>query len=286
MDAASSQLAHTHSSLIRNNWSKIDCRSGDAPTGRSSLVAQVHKNFLYVFGGYNGDHVLNDFYKFRLKTIAVPPPSLVGDFQKLINNPELSDVCFLVEGKEIHAHRAVLAIRSEYFRVMLLGGMRESNHGGVERAKNSASPIDLPDVSYAVFLKVLEFLYTDTVRNVSLETGVHLLIASELFMLDRLKALCEDLIRRDVSVDSVIGILVAAHRHNASALKDIALEYILLHLNNPSIQAGLSDLRVEPDLLLEIIKRSTKENNSGVGNARSANYTMDTSGPFAWNEQR
>lgn len=27
---------------------------GDVPTGRSSLVAQVHGNSLFIFGGYNG----------------------------------------------------------------------------------------------------------------------------------------------------------------------------------------------------------------------------------------
>lgn len=255
-----------------SHWAQVDCSQGDAPSGRSSLVAQVYGNFLYVFGGYNGSSVLNDFYKFRLKPIGVPPPSLVSDFRRLINNADLADVRFLVEGKEVFAHRAVLAIRSEYFRVMLCGGMREST------GKSPDSPIELPDVSHTVFLKVLEFLYTDTADDVSLETGIHLLIASELFMLDRLKALCEDLIRRDISVDNVISILVASHRHNASGLKDIALEFILKHLNDPAVMAGLHDLKVEPDLLLEIIRRNTLSTTSAA-NAPG--------GPLAeWNDQR
>jgi hypothetical protein len=48
---------------------------------------------------------------------------------------------------------------------------------------------------------------------------------------------------------------VAAHRHNATGLKDLALEFILDHLNDPVVMEGLSDLRAEPDLLLEIIRR-------------------------------
>jgi hypothetical protein len=261
----------------RNHWSQVDCTNGDAPSGRSSLVAQIYNNFLYVFGGYNGSIVLNDFYKFRLKTIGVPPPALVNDFRKLINNADLADVCFLVEGKEVYAHRAVLAIRSEYFRVMLCGGMRESMSG--QGVASPSTPIELPDVSIAVFLKVLEFLYTDTAQDVSLETGVHLLIASELFMLDRLKAICEDLIRRDINVDNVVGILVASHRHNAVALKDIALDFILLHLNDPTIQCALSDLRVEPDLLLEIIKRSTLDRNKEADSETNSSV-METSAVY------
>lgn len=261
-----------------NHWSQVDCTSGDAPSGRSSLVAQVYGNSLYIFGGYNGNTVLNDFYKFRLKPIGVPPPALVSDLGRLIDSSEFGDISFLVEGKQVYANRAILAIRSEYFRVMLCGGMRESTFQKQERdvqtnkvhriisgdddtdsSEDFDSPIPLPDVSHSVFLKVLEFLYTDTVRDVgSLSVGIPLLIAGEQFMLDRLKALCEDMIRRDIDVENVIGILVAAHRHNAIGLKDIALDFILKNLaDSPRVMDGLDDLRSEPDLLLEIIKRST-----------------------------
>ena len=238
-----------------NHWSEVDYTTGDAPSGRSSLVAQVYENCLYIFGGYNGLTVLNDFYRFRLRPVSIPPPSLVMDLQKLINHEEFSDVTFLVEGKEIYANRSILAVRSEYFRVMLFsGGMRESlraaapaleegammdtDAGGTPAA--ASPPIEIQDVSHSVFLKVLEYLYTDTVKDLPLETGIHLLIASERFMLDRLKALCEDQIRRDVNVTNVIGILVASHQHNAAGLKDIALEFILQHLNEPTIMIGLT----------------------------------------------
>jgi len=49
------------------HWFEVNCSDGDRPSGRSSLVAQVYKNCLYIFGGYNGLTVLNDFYKFRLE---------------------------------------------------------------------------------------------------------------------------------------------------------------------------------------------------------------------------
>ena len=56
---------------------------------------------------------------------------------------------------------------------MLYGGMRESFretcHEGVE----------LKDVSYVVFLKILEFLYTETVLDIPPDVAVPLLIAAE-----------------------------------------------------------------------------------------------------------
>ena len=49
------------------HWSEVNYSNSDCcPSGRSSLVAQVYENCLYIFGGYNGVTVLNDFYKFRL----------------------------------------------------------------------------------------------------------------------------------------------------------------------------------------------------------------------------
>jgi BTB/POZ domain len=233
---------------------------------RTSMAIKAHDS--RASASTIGTSVLNDFHRFRLKPVGMPPPSLVSDFRRLINNAELADISFVVEGKIVHAHRAVLACRSEYFRVMLLGGMKESRMTDIDTVEaNDAgqnSPIELQDVSHTVFFqvcetrgkvgkqywasdnriltrsKVLEYLYTDAVSSMSLDSGIHLMIASERFMLDRLKSLCEDAIRRDIDVDNCIEILVASHSHRAGNLKEIALDFIMQHLGNPKIQNGLS----------------------------------------------
>ena len=184
-----------------NHWSEVDCSNGQAPSGRSSLVTQVYENNLYVFGGYDGKKVLSDFYKFKLKPIGVPPMSLVNDFLKLVNQPDTSDVTFIVEDQEVYAHRAILAVRSEYFRALLFNGiLRES-------AESTTKPISIQDVSHSVFLKVLEYLYTDTIRGVTLELGIHLLIASEQFMLDRLKR-CAKILSDEKSMPTMQSIFL------------------------------------------------------------------------------
>jgi len=246
--SGSQRLSDMHTYDFQSNyWSKIDLSNSNAPSGRSSLVAQVYKNYLYIFAGYNGTSVMNDMYKCRLQPICVPPSSLVNDFRRLMNDSNTSDVCFLIEDREIYAHRAVLAIRSQYFQAMLFNGhMCESS--------NSNLPIEIPDISHEAFMKVLEFLYTDSVSDVSPELGIHVMIASELFMLDRLKAVCEDNIRSEINLENATHILLASHQHNAPGLKEIALEFILRNLSKKSIQIGLNDLKIEPDLLVDIIK--------------------------------
>lgn len=135
------------------------------------------------------------------------------DLSCLINNSKYSDVTFLIEGKEVHANRAILSVRSEYFKVMLYsGGMRESIIDRDEGGKCSNEPIELSDVSYEVFLQILHYLYTDTINEIELEIGLPLLMASERFMLDRLKSLCEEQISRYISSQNVIPIYIASYR--------------------------------------------------------------------------
>eukprot|EP00574_Skeletonema_japonicum_P011210 CAMPEP_0201729950 /NCGR_PEP_ID=MMETSP0593-20130828/20574_1 /ASSEMBLY_ACC=CAM_ASM_000672 /TAXON_ID=267983 /ORGANISM="Skeletonema japonicum, Strain CCMP2506" /LENGTH=643 /DNA_ID=CAMNT_0048222387 /DNA_START=129 /DNA_END=2057 /DNA_ORIENTATION=- len=243
-----------------NHWSEVDCSQGECPSGRSSLVAQVYENSLYIFGGYNGMAVLNDFYKFRLKPVNIPPSGLVDDLRRLMAREDMSDVSFLVDGHEVFANRSILSIRSEYFDCMLFGGMRESLLD--EHGKAAGGPIELRDVSHPVFLKVLEYLYTDTIRDLTWELSIPLMIASEQFMLTRLKALCQDHIRTRITVENVIGVFIASHQHNATGLKEIALEYIIKNLNDSAIVTGLAELKSEPDLLVEIITRHSAAQSS------------------------
>jgi len=246
--SGSRRLSDMHTYDFRSDfWSEVDLSNSNPPSGRSSLVAQVYKNHLYVFAGYNGTSVMNDMYKIRLRSICVPPSSFVEDFRRLMNDSDTADVCFLIEGKKVQGHRAVLGVRSQYFHAMFFNGhMCESS--------NNQMPIEIPDVSYPTFVKVVEFLYTDTLTDVSPELGISILIASELFMLERLKAKCEDIIRREINLENATGILVTSHQHNAPGLKEIALEFILRNLNKKSIQSGLNELKTEPELLLDIIK--------------------------------
>lgn len=228
-------------------WRQID-GSGEIPIGRSSLVAQVYGNSLYAFGGYNGSVVLNDFYEYRFEPLMVPSPTLVGDLRAMVGNKELSDITFLVDGFPVYACRAILAARSEHFRAMLYGGMKESKAGG---------EVEIKDMSHPVFLKMLEYLYTDVVGEIPPDLAVQLLMASERYLLDRLKALCEESIRKSITVENVIGVLLLAHKHNAEGLKEICLDFILDNLVAVKMTTTFNELKTEPDLLMEIIMRQT-----------------------------
>ena len=80
---------------------------------------------------------------------------LVEDFRSLLNNPELSDVAFLVEGKKLYAHRCILMARCEPLDRMLNGPMREASEQVIQLGE---------DTTYQCFYSLLEYLYTEQVE--------------------------------------------------------------------------------------------------------------------------
>ena len=67
-------------------------------------------------------------FEFNIDDLSyeVPPSTLVNDMLTFVNHEALSDITFIVEGRELFAHRIML-LRSPYFRAMLTGCMMESN---------------------------------------------------------------------------------------------------------------------------------------------------------------
>ena len=62
----------------------------------------------------------------------------------------LCDVVLVIEDRSIHAHKSVLAVRSEYFRAMFTTGMMESRKREVE----------MHGTTYSALSAALEFIYT------------------------------------------------------------------------------------------------------------------------------
>ena len=46
------------------------------------------------------------------------PEDITNDLAKLVNNEDYSDVRFDVNGTIFHGHKAILSVRSEYFKAM------------------------------------------------------------------------------------------------------------------------------------------------------------------------
>lgn len=142
------------------------------------------------------------------------------------------------------------------------------------------------DVSYPVFMKLMEFVYTDEVGDLPFSTAIELLVVAEQYLLDRLKRVCDDKIRRGIALDNVVNICITAHQFQATSLKvrakstrlcvlsrycwvvrahlhygvtsmqAICLDFIVEHLPEMRAERSFHALKNEPELLMEIIMRA------------------------------
>lgn len=199
----------------------VKTRSDNMPRRRFCHAGVVHNEALFVFGGYDGTLRLNDFVRFDFAvydlSFEVPSSSLLSELRSLVDDETMSDVTFTVEGHTVYAHKFML-VRCSYFRALFLGEMMESKMSNVR--------IEL--VSHAIFLQVLEYLYTDQLR-IQLEDAMELFEAADLFCIPRLKTMCEKRMLQSINVDNAASIFHASDMHSALALRSKAKKYILSH---------------------------------------------------------
>ncbi|XP_047941928.1 ARM REPEAT PROTEIN INTERACTING WITH ABF2-like isoform X2 [Salvia hispanica] len=154
-----------------------------------------------------------------LSSIDAAPPSPIPQVylgEQYVNNPTLSDVTFLVEGRRFYAHRICLLASSDAFRAMFDGGYRERD----------AKDIEIPNIRWDVFELMMRYIYTGSV-DVNLEIAQDLLRAADQYLLEGLKRLCEYAMVQDISVENVSLMFELSEAFNASNLRDACILYIL-----------------------------------------------------------
>lgn len=172
---------------------------------------------------------------------SVPVTSAYSSqMRALVNDEEFSDVTFLVEDQPVHAHRAILAQRCEHFAAMFRSGMRES----VERM------VPIPEMSRSVFLLLLEYIYTDTVK-IDVENAIELYIASDLYNLERLREMCCTVVRRNLNAENAGPLLQSAAENHCATLREVCMSFIVENFDVVSKTEGIK--QVSHALLLEIL---------------------------------
>ncbi|CAN6236304.1 unnamed protein product [Urochloa humidicola] len=153
-------------------------------------------------------------------TDPVPPPELAGDLGRLLATGMGADVTFDVGGRAFPAHRAVLAARSPVFRAELFGEMLEKD----------ARRIRIAGVRPEVFELLLRFVYTESLPGDGdgcndAATMQRLLVAADLYGLDRLKHICEGKLHASIDERTVASMLALAERHSCSRLRDACVAF-------------------------------------------------------------
>eukprot|EP00177_Eucheuma_denticulatum_P000156 GFKZ01000279.1.p1 GENE.GFKZ01000279.1~~GFKZ01000279.1.p1 ORF type:complete len:647 (+),score=56.75 GFKZ01000279.1:235-2175(+) len=210
-----------------NKWLCLDT-SGHPPAPRQlhaavSLPTGGGRGSIFLFGGTDKSkqRFYNDLAELRGIRItpeagSMPCPAC-SSYSILLGNPMFSDVKFVVEGRQIHAHRSILYARSEYFRHMFDSRMRET----------SEVEIPIPSVSYDVFRALLEYLYSGRVRVSSGSLAVDLLKAADMFQIEGLRSLCVEKVEQALTVQNAAFICQVADTHNAQHLKTYCITFMM-----------------------------------------------------------
>lgn len=164
------------------------------------------------------------------------------DFEKFLNNKKFSDVKFIVDGKEFHAHKMILSNRSEVFAAMFEHDIEEN-------------AITIEDIDFEVLKETFRFIYTGKVNNIE-KMAKELLIAADKYALVKLKCLCMEYLCAHLSVDNVIKCLEFADTYSVDLLKTRAMDFLVWNAKDIVNNAEFKLIKnLHEDIILEVFRR-------------------------------
>lgn len=167
---------------------------------------------------------------------------LSGSLTLLYLNEEYSDITLVVEGQRLPAHKVILAVRSEYFRALFYGGMKESKQ----------TEVVLNDAPIASFKALLKYVYSGHMSLSSMSEDVILdtLGLAHLYGFEELETPISKTLRQLLSLKNVCAILDTARLYGLEQLAKVCHLFldqnaidILKHDSFPQLSyASLIDL--------------------------------------------
>ncbi|KAK7891739.1 hypothetical protein WMY93_023702 [Mugilogobius chulae] len=156
-----------------------------------------------------------------------------------LNNPDMSDVTFIVEGKPFYGHKVLLITASERFRSLLASTSSDGS---------PSKEINISDVKYNTFQMMMSYLYCGGTE--SLKTNVpdllELLSAACLFKLGTLQRHCEVICSKHIHLDNAVNIYKTAKAHGLSELSSFCEGYFLQQMPSMLEREGFRSLLLGP----------------------------------------
>uniref|UniRef100_A0A803TPI0 Ankyrin repeat and BTB domain containing 2 n=1 Tax=Anolis carolinensis TaxID=28377 RepID=A0A803TPI0_ANOCA len=142
-----------------------------------------------------------------------------------LNNKDMSDVTFLVEGKLFYAHKVLLVTASNRFKALLTNKSEQDSQG--------SKTVEISDMKYSIFKMLMQYLYYGGTESmeIAITDVLELLSAASLFQLDGLQRHCEILCSQTISIESCVNIYKYAKIHNAPELVSFCEGFFLKHMN-------------------------------------------------------
>lgn len=217
---------------------------------RQRHTANVYKDKIYFFGGFEGnkwinnldilnvDQLENNLLKENFKR------TIKSDFGLILNSKEHSDLTFVVENKEIYAHKALLCVRVEYFQNMFSEHMLEKDFQIVE----------IFEYAYEIFFEFLAFVYSSEINKKSFEVIKELFRLSDNYSYDPLKKYVETALSLMLELHNVIEILINGYKCNSILLEKVCIDFIFENRKNSILLNEIKNLIEYPNLMTKILR--------------------------------
>nr|XP_033772240.1 BTB/POZ domain-containing protein 19 isoform X3 [Geotrypetes seraphini] len=157
--------------------------------------------------------------------------------RSLVDSPQFSDVKFIVgkEKQEVWAHRCILASRCSAFHAMF----KQSLQSPDPSQEPAQDPIILSDVQPAVFLPLIEFLYTNSVTLNNL-IALEVVTSAMEYELDDLRKLCVEFVIETLTVDQACEALQEVIR--SRSFREMSAPALLCMLQSDRLTADEVEL--------------------------------------------
>jgi len=174
-----------------------------------------------------------------------PLRKLSDDLLNMLINEKDFDITFVVDGKNVCAHRNILSARSDYFESMFRSGMMETN----------SDKIMIKDCDFNLFTIMIKFLYTDIPPDDIDGIATELLPKADQFLITNLKSRCEKSLVKSLNKENVKEFLLLALTHNCPELKNACFSKLTLSMINDWSELNLKSY---PDLAVEYLQFLSK----------------------------
>ncbi|XP_074864148.1 ankyrin repeat- and BTB/POZ domain-containing protein 3 [Carettochelys insculpta] len=138
-----------------------------------------------------------------------------------LNNKEMSDVTFLVEGRPFYAHRVLLFTASPRFKALL------SSKPAAE-----STCIEISYVKYPIFQLVMQYLYYGGAESLLIKNNeiMELLSAAKFFQLEALQRHCEIICAKSINTENSVDIYNHAKFLGVTELSSYCEGYFLKNM--------------------------------------------------------
>jgi len=174
-------------------------------------------------------------------------------------------VVFVVDDKEFHLHKTILAARSPVFATLFQSDF-------VEVRQNKVVLKD-ENISAEHFEQFLAFIYSGKVPTLG-ENALELFYMADKvsewkplrkylilfvfikYQIELLKSICEKDLGNNLTVESVIDVLLLADMHIVPKLKQKCIVFIAQNLKTVKTRKKFKQIEARPDLLMQLMRIS------------------------------